>query len=144
MDYLSWRSAESKPAGLWGIGKCVLRLLGKVQGEQGSGCKNHRRPSHSTHGEQSPDLRPWRRAATSRPQTSRCPAGLFVPVCAARGTTSASQNEACRGLSPTENASPPRLSLERKPTATCRKDFQFIWSLLKASSFHTFFFFWKV
>lgn len=52
------RSAESKPAGLWNMGTCILGLLGRVPGDKAvivriTGVFNF--PTGSS----SPDLRPW-------------------------------------------------------------------------------------
>lgn len=68
-------------------------------------------------------------------QTSRLPAGLPVPVCVAHWAASASQKEACEGLSPTRTLpSPPRLCQGRESQPRSR-EFGSLCSPLKASSF---------
>lgn len=61
------RSEESKRAGLWGTGTCVLGLAGGAQGEQGGCCQNHRCP-RSAAGSSPHDPRSWEKGLPSRAQ----------------------------------------------------------------------------
>lgn len=126
---------------LWNVAMCILGLLGRAPGDRAVTVRITGVLNFPT-GSSSPDLRPWEKRLpppVPRPHVSQLASLSLSGLQAAAHWLL--KMRLVRGSAHGEPF--PFQALERKSAAIRRGDFQFIWSPLKASNLHTYFFFLK-